>query len=44
MKIYFPADYFEVEMAIAKSKTHKSPGIDQVPAEQIKAGGRTIRC
>ena len=23
-------------------KSHKSPGIDQIPAEMIKAGGRTI--
>jgi hypothetical protein len=33
---------FEVEMAIEKLKRHKSPGIDQIPAELIKAGGRTI--
>jgi hypothetical protein len=32
----------EVEMAIEKLKRHKSPGIDQIPAELIKAGGRTI--
>jgi len=25
-----------------KIKSHKSPGIDQIPAELIKAGGRTI--
>ena len=31
-------------MAIAKLKNHKSPGIDQIPAELIKAGGRTICC
>jgi len=24
-------------------KSHKSPGIDQIPAELIKAGGKTIR-
>ena len=24
--------------------SHKSPGIDQIPAELIKAGGKTIRC
>jgi hypothetical protein len=24
-------------------KRHKSPGIDQIPTELIKAGGRTIR-
>jgi len=35
---------FEVELAIEKLKSHKSPGIDQIPAESIKAGGRTIRC
>jgi hypothetical protein len=33
----------EVEMAIEKLKRHKSPGIDQIRAELIKAGGRTIR-
>jgi len=31
------------EMASEKSKIHKSPGIDQIPALMIKAGGRTIR-
>jgi len=34
----------EVEFAIEKLKSHKSPGIDQIPAEFIKAGGKTIRC
>jgi len=29
-------------MAVGKLKTHKSPGIDQIPAELIKAGGRII--
>jgi len=33
---------FEFEFAIGKLKNHKSPGIDQIPAELIKAGGRTI--
>jgi hypothetical protein len=33
---------FEVEMAIEKLRRHKSPGIDQIPAELIKAGGRII--
>ena len=33
---------FEVDLAIEKLKCHKSPGIDQIPAELIKAGGRTI--
>ena len=32
----------EVELAIDKLKSHKSPGIDQIPAELIKAGSRTI--
>ena len=31
----------EVELAIAKLKSHKSPGTDQIPAELIKAGGGT---
>jgi hypothetical protein len=31
-------------LAIEKLKSHKSPGIDQIPAEMIKAGGRTISC
>ena len=35
---------FEVELAIEKLKSRKSPGIDQIPEELIKAGGRTIRC
>jgi hypothetical protein len=34
---------FEVEMAIEKLKSHKSPGFDQIPAELIKANGRKIR-
>ena len=34
---------FEFELAIEKLKRHKSPGIDQIPAELIKAGRRTIR-
>jgi len=32
----------EVQLAIDKLKSHKSPGIDQIPAELIKARGRTI--
>jgi len=32
----------EPELPIGKLKSHKSPGIDQIPAELIKAGGRTI--
>jgi len=35
---------FEVELAIEKLNNNKSPGIDQIPAEMIKAGCRTIRC
>jgi hypothetical protein len=34
----------EVELAIEKLKSHKSPGIDQIPAELIKAGGSPIHC
>ena len=30
----------EVELAIEKLKSHKSPGIDQISKEMIKAGGR----
>ena len=33
---------FEFEMAVEKLKRHKSPCIDQIPAELIKAGDRTI--
>jgi hypothetical protein len=34
---------FEFEMAIERLKRHNSPGFDQISAELIKAGGRTIR-
>jgi hypothetical protein len=34
----------EIKWAIEKLKSHKSPGIAQIPAELIKAGGRTISC
>ena len=34
---------FEVELATGKLKSHKSPGVDQIPAELIKADGRTVR-
>ena len=30
--------------SIEKLKSYRSPGIDQIPAELIKAGGGTIRC
>ena len=33
---------FEVELATEKLKSHKSPGIDQIQAQMIKAEGRTI--
>jgi len=33
---------FEVKLAIEKLKSHKSPGIDHIPAELIEAGGGTI--
>ena len=32
----------EVELAIDKLKSHKSPGFDQIPTDQFKAGCRTI--
>jgi hypothetical protein len=35
---------FEVEMASEKLKWYKSPGIDQIPAKLIKAGGSKICC
>jgi len=34
----------EVELLIEKLKSYISPGIDQIPAELIKAGGSTICC
>jgi hypothetical protein len=30
-------------MAIEELKRHKLPGIDQIPVDLIKAGGKTIR-
>jgi hypothetical protein len=33
---------FEIEVAVEVLKVHKSPGTDQIPAELIKAGSRTI--
>jgi hypothetical protein len=32
----------EVEIAIGKLKSYKSPGIEQIPAELIKAGGEIL--
>jgi hypothetical protein len=32
----------EIEIAIAKLKNYKSPGSDQIPAEQIQAGGEML--
>jgi hypothetical protein len=32
----------EVEIAIAKLKKYKSPGSNQIPAELIQGGGKTI--
>jgi hypothetical protein len=34
---------FEVEIAIAKLKSYKSPGSDQIQAELIQAGGETLQ-
>jgi hypothetical protein len=35
---------FKIEKAIEKLKIHKSPGSEQIPAEFINAGGRTMQC
>jgi len=35
---------YENEMANEKIKRHKAPGVDLIPAELIKSGGRTLRC
>jgi hypothetical protein len=32
----------EVEIAIGKLKNYKSPGIDQIPTDLIKAGGEIL--
>jgi hypothetical protein len=34
----------EFKMATEKLKTHKSPGNDQISAEFITSGSRTIHC
>jgi Holliday junction resolvasome RuvABC ATP-dependent DNA helicase subunit len=33
---------FDVEIAIEKLKRHRSSGIDQIPADLIRAGGKHI--
>jgi hypothetical protein len=33
----------EFELGVEKLNSHKSSGIDQIPGERVKAGGRTIR-
>jgi hypothetical protein len=33
----------DVEVAIGKLERYKSPGVDQIPAELIQAGGETLR-
>jgi len=35
---------YEFELAIETLRSHKTSGIDQIPTELIKAGGKTIRC
>jgi hypothetical protein len=42
MPLVLELSALEVEVAVEKLKRHKSPGIDQISAELIKAGGRTI--
>jgi hypothetical protein len=32
----------DIEVVIEKNKRHRSPDTDQIPAELIKAGRRTI--
>jgi hypothetical protein len=32
----------EVEVAVGKLKCYKSPGVNQIPAELIQAGGKTL--
>jgi len=34
---------FDIDLAIENLKSHRSPSIDQISAELIKAGGRIIR-
>ena len=39
----FEASAFDVEMVIAKTKRHISPGIDQIAKKLIKAEGAIFR-
>jgi hypothetical protein len=32
----------EVEVAVGKLRSYKSPSVDQIPAELIQAGGKTL--
>jgi hypothetical protein len=32
----------EFQVATGKPKSNKSPGVDQIPAEMIQAGGKTL--
>jgi hypothetical protein len=32
----------EIEVAIGKPERYKPPGVDQIPAELIQAGGETL--
>jgi hypothetical protein len=34
---------FDIGLVTEKLKSHKSPGINYIPAEVVKAGGETIR-
>ena len=43
LKVLASAKYLEFALAIEKLKSHKSPGIGQIPAELFKAAGRKIR-
>ena len=35
---------FEFDLSIELLKSHKSPGIDQIPAELVKTVGKTVLC
>jgi len=35
---------FDVELSTEELKIHISPGIDQIPAELFRAGGKTVCC